>query len=906
LFVMQRTRVSIAMLEVMLAPRCILPPTLLAVALSALAVEGGGPYPRVLYSGAKSLRPHPLLVRHLEAAAQANTTTQHEWPTRMQGGALAESADAEYEEYIWQWGLTNNLTADELARFRERYMLHAADDMGSNDASSNRGAQVWKTKLQLILEDQMPVVTTREVEDVNRAGVNWEAGKPQWADDFTMRDARVLQGSINDDNIKETSLDEVWNSEIKIINGSRRLGDTSGFPTSFDGRERWPPCKETIGQVRDQGKCGSCWAQASAGAMDGRMCVATQGQFTGQDAWISAGYITQCYNMVILIIPINGCNGGNPGWALQQAGKSFFGGGAPTRSCVPYFGSGDSLQHFDSSGNVEAPSCPRQCTNPGHNRQLKRDLFYTSGIVTKTADFYTATWLLSVAGSIAMSFDVYKDFMAYKGGYYKPTGGDKLGGHAVTMIGWDTLDGERYNLCVNSWGEDWGDKGTFKICATTCAIDYYIPTVSASQRSLPLPTGPTAPLRSVEPTKLIVTKEEKASASFTNLMSIVLPPSGVEISDDRLRVVTSIQGIACTSLSAAEQELLQDWVGKKISASFPYEFGTVMDINGAENGVSILPCLGDNATEEGLLAISEKSFMDFFEAHCDSSPDPNTVYIAFTVAAPGNATDVDNVLQGTTFKAAVTAGVQAARGLDTSVVRDVCVVKENEEETGEELVETGEELVKFFPDAKTTLSSPVAAGSTSLPVASTTGFALGDTIMISDGSLSEENTISGFGSIVLATALVNSYAAGAVVFVQVEEEAADDAGAETDVPAAVGLAWLIVFAICILIGLAATICTYCMMNIGTKDEVPKKTKRGIKQSDSDSASPRGAYAPPSTAATMPLAMVSPASQTLPMVTQTMPMGSIRMVPQGMTVMQPAIPYAYTQQSSTAGPQYRMG
>jgi len=38
--------------------------------------------------------------------------------------------------------------------------------------------------------------------------------------------------------------------------------------------------------------------------------------------------------------------------------------------------------------------------------------------------------------------------------------------------------------------------------------------------------------------------------------------------------------------------------------------------------------------------------------------------------------------------------------------------------------------------------------------------------MISDGSLSEENTISGFGSIVLATALVNSYAAGAVVSVQ--------------------------------------------------------------------------------------------------------------------------------------------
>lgn len=66
-------------------------------------------------------------------------------------------------------------------------------------------------------------------------------------------------------------------------------------------------------------------------------------------------------------------------------------------------------------------------------------------------------------GPVSVAFTVYEDFPTYKSGVYQHTTGGALGGHAVKMIGWGVENGTKYWLIVNSWNEDWGDKGTFKI-----------------------------------------------------------------------------------------------------------------------------------------------------------------------------------------------------------------------------------------------------------------------------------------------------------------------------------------------------------------------------------------------------------------------------------------------------------
>lgn len=48
-------------------------------------------------------------------------------------------------------------------------------------------------------------------------------------------------------------------------------------------------------------------------------------------------------------------------------------------------------------------------------------------------------------------------------GVYTNTTDDFDGYHAVRVIGWGVEKGTKYWLVMNSWNEEWGDNGLFKI-----------------------------------------------------------------------------------------------------------------------------------------------------------------------------------------------------------------------------------------------------------------------------------------------------------------------------------------------------------------------------------------------------------------------------------------------------------
>ncbi len=74
-------------------------------------------------------------------------------------------------------------------------------------------------------------------------------------------------------------------------------------------------------------------------------------------------------------------------------------------------------------------------------------------------------------GPIAVSFEVYPDFMNYKSGIYTHSATHMLEtfnpfvitNHVVVIVGWGVENGVKYWIVRNSWGATWGENGYFRI-----------------------------------------------------------------------------------------------------------------------------------------------------------------------------------------------------------------------------------------------------------------------------------------------------------------------------------------------------------------------------------------------------------------------------------------------------------
>lgn len=293
------------------------------------------------------------------------------------------------------------------------------------------------------------------VEAVNSANKGWKAEIP------------TRFGSLDD--VK--SLCGTWTvGHEKYIpqNLTVRNDVAASIPASYDARTAYANCT-VISKVRDQSACGSCWAFGSTEAFEDSRCI-----HTGEDVEFSTEDTAGCCSGFACGLSM-GCNGGQPAAALRWMVKEgvVTGGDYPDLSskaggCKPY-----SLKpcahHVPPS--TKYPACPTQeyslhckktCSDTASGKTYATDK--TKGAkafgITNVAAMQTA---IMTTGPLAVAFTVYSDFPTYKSGVYKHTSGSELGGHAVEMMGWGTLNGEDYWIIKNSWNEQWGDNGYFMI-----------------------------------------------------------------------------------------------------------------------------------------------------------------------------------------------------------------------------------------------------------------------------------------------------------------------------------------------------------------------------------------------------------------------------------------------------------
>jgi len=243
-----------------------------------------------------------------------------------------------------------------------------------------------------------------------------------------------------------------------------------GLPESFDARDQWTNCP-TIGQIRDQASCGSCWAFGAVEAISDRHCIHTKGKVNLQ---ISAEDLLSCCDGCG-----DGCNGGFPGAAWEwwvQNGLVTGGLYDSHVGCQPY--TIPTCEHHTTGklppcGDiVPTPQCVKMCER-GYNVSYSKDKHFGEQSYSVESDDQQIRQEIYTNGPVEAAFTVYADFVNYKSGVYQHKTGAALGGHAVKILGWGVEKGTPYWLVANSWNPDWGDKGYFKILrgSDECGIE---------------------------------------------------------------------------------------------------------------------------------------------------------------------------------------------------------------------------------------------------------------------------------------------------------------------------------------------------------------------------------------------------------------------------------------------------
>ncbi len=186
--------------------------------------------------------------------------------------------------------------------------------------------------------------------------------------------------------------------------------------------------------VLDQGRCGSCVAFAAIGQLETQMNIARK---TPHSPWAFSPQ------------HLFACGGGtcDRGWMPMTALNYLQSSGVPDEACFPY----------QSGATGEDLACSSSCSD-AKSRSQKIVRYNTTSFFFASIDSVKKALQ---KGPLLASMVVYEDFMFYKSGVYKYTSGAQLGGHAVVIEGYN--DSEKAWIVRNSWGEDWGDNGYFRV-----------------------------------------------------------------------------------------------------------------------------------------------------------------------------------------------------------------------------------------------------------------------------------------------------------------------------------------------------------------------------------------------------------------------------------------------------------
>ncbi|GLU02859.1 hypothetical protein SLE2022_200920 [Rubroshorea leprosula] len=230
---------------------------------------------------------------------------------------------------------------------------------------------------------------------------------------------------------------------------------TDNLPEDFDWRE-----KGAVTDVKNQGSCGSCWSFSTTGALEGAHFLAT-----GELVSLSEQQLVDCDHECDPEEPgscDSGCNGGLMNSALEYTLKA---GGLMREEDYPYTGTDRGTCKFDKSKIAASVA--------------------NFSVVSLDEDQIAANLVKN--GPLAVAINAV--FMqTYIGGVSCPYICSRRLDHGVLLVGYGSagyapvrMKDKPYWIIKNSWGENWGESGFYKICRgrNICGVDSMVSTVAA-------------------------------------------------------------------------------------------------------------------------------------------------------------------------------------------------------------------------------------------------------------------------------------------------------------------------------------------------------------------------------------------------------------------------------------------
>lgn len=260
---------------------------------------------------------------------------------------------------------------------------------------------------------------------------------------FVQRHNQEVSQGIHSYIVGENQFSDMISGEFNAIvngfNNSLRLGHDVCDPYlppkdvyghSLNSTVDWRP-HGYVTEVKNQGRCRSCYAFATTGTLEGQQC-----KVTGKLVSLSEQNILDC--------------------SWKQGNKACEGGSLTA-----------AYEYIIENHGIETELSYQQNKPVKHECHFKKENVGAVMSSCKTIargsekDLQIA---VALEGPVSVAIDASQiGFQSYKSGVYDDASCTRNLNHAVLVVGYGTEHGKDYWLVKNSWGQKWGENGYAKI-----------------------------------------------------------------------------------------------------------------------------------------------------------------------------------------------------------------------------------------------------------------------------------------------------------------------------------------------------------------------------------------------------------------------------------------------------------